>query len=427
METLQTHFANRQGRRACTRAVTPVLLFLLLAACSTQAAWAQTFTSLFSFAGQPNGHYPFAGVIIAEHGDLYGTLTNTQGEYGAVYELQHRGSGYTFNNLFTFDGYNGALPNAGVVFGPQGKLYGTTAVGGGRGGGIVFDLAPLSARCQTISCPWHIDLLHAFALGTDGSWPGYGNVTFDSAGNLYGTTADGGTNGYGQVFELIHSGGQWTKSTLYSFAGPPNDGSGPYAGVTFDAAGNMFGTTVGGGENNVGTIYKLIPTGQGWTESVLYSFSNASGDYPSDTLVIDSSGNLYGTTLNGGPGSAGTVFELSPSGGGWTYSVLYSFSNCDMYNGLAIDSAGVLYGACPHGGQYGSGMVYKLANSGGAWTLTDLYDFSDGVDGGFPEGTVTLDSSGNLFGTTEFGGTSDAGTVWELTGAAGLDAQSGKP
>jgi uncharacterized repeat protein (TIGR03803 family) len=227
------------------------------------------------------------------------------------------------------------------------------------------------------------------------------------------------------VYELIRSGGQWTKSTLYSFAGQPGDGAGPYGGVTFGAAGNMYGTTVGGGENNVGTIYKLTPTAQGWTESILYSFNrNESGDYPSDTLVIDSSGTLYGTTLDGGIGSAGTVFELSPSGGSWTYSVLYSFSQCNMYNGLAIDGAGTLYGTCPHGGQFGSGMVYKLTNGGGGWTLADLYDFTGGIDGGGPSGTVTPDSSGNLFGTTEFGGTFNGGTVWEITGAADHDAKA---
>ena len=417
MKILPGSIANGRSRCACT--FRAVAMLVLLAACAAQTAEAQTFTSLFSFRGDPNGHYPFAGVTIGDHGNLYGTLTNTQGEYGAVYELEHRGSGYTLNTLFTFDGYNGALPNAGVVFGPQGKLYGTTAGGGGRGFGIVFDLAPLSARCQTISCPWHINLVHAFNGGTDGDWPGYGNLTVDSAGNLWGTTAGGGVAVDGQVYELIRSGGQWTKSTVYSFTGPPNDGGAPYAGVTFDEAGNIYGTTEAGGVNNVGTVYKLTPTGQDWSESVLYSFSSASGDYPSDTLVIDSSGNLYGTTLLGGVGGAGTVFQLSPSGGAWTYSVLYSFSECNMYNGLAIDSAGTLYGTCPHGGQFGSGMVYKLVNSGGTWTLTDLYDFTDGTDGGYPEGTVTLDSSGNLFGTTEFGGNFNAGTVWEITGAAG--------
>jgi uncharacterized repeat protein (TIGR03803 family) len=141
---------------------------------------------------------------------------------------------------------------------------------------------------------------------------------------------------------------------------------------------------------------------------------------------MDSSGNLYGTTVFGGAGSAGTVFELSPSGGGWTFSLLQSFAACTSYAAVTLDSSGNVYGTCSHGGTYGTGMVYKLTHSGGSWNLTDLYDFTGEADGSAPEGGVVLDSSGNLYGTTEFGGASDSGTVWEIT-VAGSDSQVEKP
>lgn len=408
MKTEQTAIANRHIGRACTFSAVAVPLLLLLLTAST--ARAQTFQLLYSFSGEADGDDPFATVTIGPQGNLYGTTTTSLGSngLGLVYELEHRGSDWVFKTLYVFQNGDIGRPYAGVVFGPQSALYGTTA-------GTAYELRPLAAIRSFTPSPWHEDILSRFEGGL-----GYGDLTFDSAGNIYGTTLDGGVNRDGAVFELTRSGRQWTTTTLYSFAGEPSDGAIPYGGVTFDASGNLYGTTSVGGENGWGTIYKLTPTGEGWSESILYNFDRGdSGAAPYDTLAMDSSGNLYGTTVFGGVGGAGTVFELRPSGGSWQFSVLYSFAHCSSYGGLTMDSSGNLYGTCPLGGAYNAGMVYKLSNSGGSWNLTDVYDFTGGAGGSGPGGGVTVDSSGNLFGTTEFGGTHDSGTVWEITDVAG--------
>src|SRR5262249_47251836 len=154
-------------------------------------------------------------------------------------------------------------------------------------------------------------------------------LIYDQAGNVYGTTYGGG-NGQGVVYELSRSGSGWTEQGLYSFSGP--DGANPANGVIFDSVGNLYGTTAFGGANNLGTVFELSPSGGGWTERVLYSFQGSSdGSSPTSGLLLDGSGNIYGTTSNGGSGGGGTVFELAPSGGGYTYHLLNSFSgaaNC---------------------------------------------------------------------------------------------------
>ena len=387
-------------------AAVPIVIVLLLAVSTTQPAWAQTFSVLHSFDGEAGGEYPYAGVTIGPGGSLYGTTTNSLGGNGAgvVYELQHRAGSYVFQVIYTFQSYDAGRPWAGVVFGPQDALF-------GAGYATVYSLRrPPTAVCSSQPCPWNIGLQQGFSGGA-----GYGDVVFDSAGNLYGTTLDDGTNRDGTVFQMTGSGSHWTVTTLYNFGQGSNDGRGPFGGVVLDAAGNIYGTTAEGGLNNVGTIYKLSPANGGWTETILYNFDlNVSGAAPYDSLAIDSFGNLYGTTVYGGSGGAGTVFELSPSGGSWTFSLLQSFANCTSYAAVTLDGSGNVYGTCSHGGSHGAGMVYKLANSGGAWSLTDLYDFTGGADGEGPEGGVTRDSSGNLFGTAFSGGTG-SGTVWEIT------------
>jgi uncharacterized repeat protein (TIGR03803 family) len=417
MNSQQTPIANRHSQSACTPGAAAVLLVLLLAASAAQNGWAESFSLLYSFSGRSDGEYPFAGVTIGDHGNLYGTTTTANGGNGSgvVYELEHRGSGWVLDVLLTFDSLGIGRPYAGVVFGPEGAIYGTTA-------GTAYILRPITARCHAVSCPWRADIIRR--IGN----LGYGSLTLDHAGNLYDTTISGGANRSGSVYELAGSGRNRTFTTLYSFGQGLNDGEEVFGGVIFDAAGNLYGTTTGGGENRLGTVYELTPTADGWSESVLYSFNAGdSGAAPYSTLVVDSSGNLYGTTVFGGAGGSGTVFELSPSGGSWIFSVLYSFANCTTYSGLSIDSAGNLYGVCPHGGANDAGMVYKLSNSGGSWALTDLYDFTGHQDGRGPAGVPALDGNGNLFGTAEFGGSSDSGTVWELSGVAAGDSQARNP
>jgi uncharacterized repeat protein (TIGR03803 family) len=267
-------------------------------------------------------------------------------------------------------------------------------------------------------------VLHNFQGGvpagsaTDGASPSAGLLS-DTSGNLYGTTYAGGTAGQGTVFELVNASGSYTEKLLYSFARTP-DGSGPESRLIMDSSGNLYGTTYGGGTNGVGTVFELVSSSGTYTEKVLYSFTGFAGDGANPlygALYRDSAGNLYGTTEGGGGDLAGTVFELvnDPAAPG-TYAekVLHSFANFDLYgpgdgvipfSALTADNAGNLYGTTHSGGAYGYGTVYELVNSSGGYVERILYSFSGGSDGAYPTGSVTLDSAGNLYGTTSEGGT----------------------
>jgi uncharacterized repeat protein (TIGR03803 family) len=414
-------------------------MFGVLTVLAPSPGFAQTFTVLHAFTGGADGGNPFAGVTVGGPGVLYGTTVNGgTTERGVVFKLEKGGLGWKVSPLFEFpDGCDGAEPWGPVVVGPNGALYGTTEFGGcGNGTGTVFELQPPAAACKTAICYWSETVLHAFN-GTDGADPVDVLLAFDKAGNIYGTTqtggahdkCDGGLFSCGVVFELTPSGGSWTESVLHSFVYNDADGWYPLVGVILDSAGNLYGTTefggTSGGTYGGGTVFKLSPSGGTWTESILYSFGNGQyfgGPSTPGTLLMDQSGNIYGPTETGG--FDGTVFELTPSDGSWGFSTLYSFAGiCDTQN-VARDAAGNFYGTCALGGPYGDGMVFKLTNSGGSWTLTDLHDFTGGSDGAYPFGGVVLDSDGNLYGTTEFGGNDllncpqggpGCGVVWEIT------------
>jgi len=234
----------------------------------------------------------------------------------------------------------------------------------------------------------------------------YAGLIFDAQGNLYGTTVQGGTHGRGTAFELSPTaGGGWTETVLYSFNNAP-DAANPYGGLVLDTAGSLYGTTYYGGTSNRGAVYKLTRGSNGtWTESVLYSFADGN---PTGALVFDAKGNLYGTTSNDGVTyHAGTVFELTPaSGGNWNASVLYSFKGSgngdgdSPYCGLIFDAAGNIYGTTELGGAKDEGTVFKLTRSKGVWTESLLYSFTGQSDGYDPYAGVTMDGSGNLYGTT---------------------------
>ena len=385
-----------------------------------QTAQAQTFTVIHTFTGGIDGAAPEAGLTLDGAGNLYGTASaGGTGLSGAVYKLSHRGTGWTFNPLYNFAGGNdGATPIARVIFGPNGTLYGTTSDQGmGQGVvGTVFNLGPPPTVCKTALCPWDEKVLHRFTgSGSDGFIPGYGDLLFDRAGNIYGTTIQGGTNGKGTVFELTPSGQNWTESILFNMAA--SSGIYPYNGVIFDQAGNLYGTTYEGGiMSTYGSIYELTPSGSGWTQSTLHTLQEASdGAYPYGGVIFDQAGNLYGTTSYDGPDGAGTVFELSPSNGGWMLNVIHSFAGSEgPYGGVTMDAAGNLYGTTFAGGAHLFGSVYKLTPSGSGWTFTDLYDFTGGNDGGYPYGTVAIDANGNLYGTASHNGALGYGTIWEI-------------
>jgi uncharacterized repeat protein (TIGR03803 family) len=284
------------------------------------------------------------------------------------------------------------------------------------------------------------EVVHKFT-GKDGAAP-RGGVIWDAAGNLYGTTEDGGNAscqyGCGTVFELTpKAGGGWTEKVLYRFTHSQKDGHYPEAGLVFDSSGNLYGTTGNGGggtcQSGCGTVFELTPdAGGGWTEKVLHRFSNNGKDgyWPRANLIGDASGNLYGTTTGGGSQSCtdgcGTVFELTPkAGGGWTEKVLHRFSNNGKdgyycYGSLIFDSSGSLYGTTAGGGnttcQYGCGTVFKLTpKADGKWTENVLYRFeNNGRDAQGPEAGVIFDATGNLYGTSPGGGAFGYGTVFEL-------------
>jgi len=353
-------------------------------------------------------------------GNLYGPAygggsQNCSNGCGTIFKLTHKGSGWTFTPLYDFQGgADGEEPFAPLAFGPDGSLYGSSA-----DASSVFNLRPSPAACKTALCSWAETVTYRFSEGSGGAFPA-GEAIFDQAGNLYGAASgSGGGNCYegcGTIFKLTPSNGGWSETVLYTFLGFPTDGATPTSAV-FDKAGNIYGTTLAGGTEDQGTVFQLTPSGSGWTEKVLYSFQNAGdGSQPFGGLILDPSGNLYGTTSDSAWTTAGTVFELSPSNGGWTFATIYSFSgNGGPEASLTMDAAGNLYGTTYRDGAYGYGSVFKLTPGNGGWTYTSLYDFTGEHDGQNPVSNVVFDAAGNLYGTTYRGGQYYQGIVFEIT------------
>ena len=265
--------------KAPRSAVFPFLLTTVLLV----AAHAQTFTVIHAFTGQGDGGAPYAGVTLDQAGNVYGAAwIGGSHDMGTVYQLKRAGSGYTLNTLYTFaNGPGGTYPKGGVTFGRGGALYGTASQGGYDGCGvhgyigcgIVFSLRPQSTFCNSALCAWIETTTYAFQGVTtpDGDNPLYGEVAFDAAGNIYGTTQNDGAYGYGTAYELTRSGDTWTETVLHSF-GAPGDGQYPDHNVVLDSAGNVYGTTYSGGASGAGTVFQLVPSGSGWTENILASF-----------------------------------------------------------------------------------------------------------------------------------------------------------
>jgi uncharacterized repeat protein (TIGR03803 family) len=429
----------------------PTFIFLI-----THSAQAQYAPSVpYTFTGSADGASPAASLIFDSKGNVYGTAAyggDTSGANctganppigcGIVFELTPPPSGsgpWTQTVLYTFTGgSDGAYPESSLTFDSQGNLYGTTSNGGDLkdticltlgGCGVVFELTPPKSG----SGPWTETPIYTFTAGNDGSVP-YSNVIFDSKGNLYGTAAGGGTGTGGTVFELTppaNGSGPWTETTLWSFT-YGDDGGSPVAGLIFDSAGNLYGTTSSGGSGH-GVVFELSPPSGGgvpWNETTLFTFNGkAEGGYPYAGVVFDSTGNLYGTTAIGGSWSGttckptdgcGVVYELTPDGSGnpWTEQVLYTFDagvgGGYPYSGVIFDTNGNLFGTTAQGGDAsspacsstdGCGVVYELTPGGsGNWSQTPVYAFTGQSDGGFPYAAPLFDSRGNIYGTTAYGG-----------------------
>jgi uncharacterized repeat protein (TIGR03803 family) len=351
---------------------------------SPSAGGTWTETVLHSFSGDANGGRVFKGVVQDSAGNLYGTtaaggnLSACGGGCGVVFELSPSSSGHWKETvLHTFSGgTDGAFPFSDLAIDAAGHLYGTTQSGGslsgcgGVGCGVVF-------RLSKTSTGWHETVLRAFNFFIDGSTGTA--LVLDASGNVYGATSEGAnfTNcgeGCGAVFKLAPAAsGPWTETLLYTFNGG-TDGANPIGGLTFDAAGNLYGTTEqGGGANSAGTVFKLTPTSSGpWTETQLYSFTGgADGKFPTSALVFDAAGNLYGSTPYGGnehtcdTNGCGVVFELSPTTSGpWTETVLHTFIVGDgdgfTPSGIVRDAGGNLYGTASDGGSANLGVVFEV-------------------------------------------------------------------
>jgi len=331
-----------------------------------------------------------------------------------------------FHVIYSFTGGGSAEhPIAGVTVDARGNLFGSTAWGGSSptGSGTVYEL-------QRAGAGFVYRQLHSFGNGADGSFP-WAGVTIGPDGSLYGTTYDGGTTQNGIVYNLrppaTFCGSiscPWVETILYNFT-RGSDGGDPQGGVVFDRSGNMYGTNVNGGSGDVGVAYTMTHSNDGWSYQVIYPFSNGLDGGNPGPLLIDGAGNLYGPAAVGGlPGcggfGCGTIFKLSRSGSGWTEQTLYQFHDSsdgsDPQGGVIMDSAGSVYGSTCCGDGTG-GTIFELSPSGGIWNFNLLYAYN-GIGLG-PEGNLVRDAAGNLYGATVFNGRYNEGVVFKLTPTSG--------
>ncbi len=435
-----------------SRAFTLTFALAALAFTLVSTAYAQTETVLFSILGTSDGQNPRSGVTFDAAGNLYATSQYGGGSSScptgcgaALMFSPVSGSGWTETVLHTFTGgSDGAYPYDTLVADSAGNVYGTAAEGGNRtatnckpyGCGVVFELTPNS------SGGWTETVLHTFSGERDGSAP-FSGLLMDSSGNLYGTAAAGGNvtsatcapYGCGIVFELSQVAGVWKENVLQAFGG--SNGWQPFGNLTFDASGNLYGTTMQGGiipqceSGGCGIVFKLAPAAGLWKETVLHTFTGPDGSVPEGGVAFDSLGNLYGTAANGGEKSGcdgegcGTVFELSPTTHGpWKFTGLHVFSDKSTQYGFypsgtpVVDSGGNVYCVTGEGGTFGDGDVFKLSLISGVWKESVVHSFniqSRSHDGSSPFGGMASDSSGNLYGSTMDGGVYGGGAIFEIT------------
>ncbi len=396
----------------------------------TSAGWAPTAGLTLDAAGNLYGTTFYGGHASTQYCDQSGC--------GTVFKLSRKNGAWLLTTLYSFNGGpDGSHPAARVIFGPDGALYGTTEGSNDTcveqsDCGTVFRLQPPANRCGSISCPWLKTMVYRFTGGADGSLPGYGDLVFDRGRNIYGTTEAGGPNYGGTVFRLTPQAGGWRESVLYGFGGL--DGVMPVGGVSFDLSGNLYGTTAFGGSGyfppeyyGAGVVFEMTPTQFGWAESTLYNFVDYSdGALPYTTLTVDPAGNLYGTAGAGGSsycyqqseqyGGCGTVFVYLDGP-----QPIYFFQGNYAFGAppgpqapLTFDAAGNLYGTYYGGGVSAPGGVFQLA--AGSHAYVSLHEFN-GDDGEGPVSNVIMDSSGTLYGTASQGGSGygGGGVVWEIT------------
>lgn len=412
---------------------------LLMLSCGFALGQAQ-YQVLYSFGpfGSNDGAFPNAGLVSDSAGNLYGTSylggpiaggdNGCLFGCGTVFQLSPQQDGsWTNTILHTFCSTgnpttcpDGARPASGLVRGKNGKLYGTTLWGGPHGAGTVFELAPPSAP----DSPWTETVLWSFCSTSscpDGSSP-FTKLTSDAKDNLYGTTEGGGAYGHGTVFAVTPvSGSSWKETVLYAFKGAPDDGQEPLAGVTFDASGNLYGTTrYGGGtgcgsDNGCGAVFQLSPNSDGtWTENVIARGAYEQVYFSSD-LSFDNDGNLYGTSYGVANNSLGGVFKLIRATGWKPATFAFEGANGALPDAGVLLEKGALYGTTSAGGAQSEGTIFLMTGK----TETVLYSFcsqpncADGASAG-PGGVLLSDHSGHLYGTTVEGGANNNGVVFEI-------------
>ena len=327
----------------------------------------------------------------------------------------------TTNVIFSFEEEEGEYADTDLETDSAGNIYGTTVLGGEFGGGTVFQLSPTPNG-------WVHTVLYSFTGGADGGEP-YKGVTLDREGNLYGTAVTGGSGncegGCGVVYKLSNTGKTWTQTVIHAFTGG-DDGSGPGARVTVDSAGNIYGMTPTGGAYGLGTIYKIRQApGGAWTFKVIHAFTGGTdGATGSAGRMILRHGHLYGAATAGGDYGSGVVFELSPRGASeWDFKTIYAFrgqpDGSFPYGALLFDRSGNIYGTTYYGGANGIGAVYKLSpRAVGAWAEEVIYSFEEETDGNSPISNLVFDAAGNLYGTTSEGGLG-SGTIFKLSPLGG--------
>lgn len=419
-----------------------MMLMLTAVALLCVPSYAQTFSVIYKFTGGSLGAMPYAGLTMDVAGNLYGTTlaggpgsctANLSSGCGTVYKLTQRNSQWTYSSLYSFaGGADGAGPETRVIIGPNGSLYGTTFAGGEGvcaeiiglpGCGTVFNLQPPADVCASISCPWHETQLYVFQGTANGARDGVGphSNPFFLNGNIYGTTEYGGPNMQGTAYELTPENGGWTESIIWPFSG--TNGQAQPRGMTADASGNLFGVSLG--DPFHGAVWELTNSGSGWSEQTLYTFTNGSdGEFPRAGVILDSAGNLYGSSSTGGKLGGGVVFQLSASGGSWQFNPLANLSGlssqCGPGRELVMDAAGNIYGTTNCDGAFGQGTVFELVYSNGTYTYNELHPFQGGPsDGAYPLSNLVIDASGNLYGTASEGGSGEClngcGVIFKIT------------
>jgi uncharacterized repeat protein (TIGR03803 family) len=398
---------DSMSRRVCTLGA--AIAISLFATGADAGNFKVLYSFIGTFDGATDGAVPAAGLLSDKAGNLYGTASQggdskCGGGCGTVFKFSIAKKETT---LLIFHGANGMYPAGGLIADSKGDLYGTTELGGKHKSGIIFELSPkgvetvLYSFCSKKKC-------------TDGSTP-FGTLVADKAGNLYGTTSAGGALNLGVVFKIAKDG---SESVLHSFKGN-SDGATPMGGLLMTSSGTMYGTTSAGGSTSCegpgcGTVYQITTAGK---EKVLYKFCVTGGcvfgQEPWAPPIRDSAGNLYGTTRVGGDPSAGVVFKLTPAG---KESVLFNFrgakTGSEPIGGVIADGSGDLFGAAFFGGNSnGNGVVFEITKGG---TEKVLHTFTGGNDGGQPKSNLIMDSTGNLYGTGQVGGTESAGVIYRV-------------